>query len=78
MIRIRRVRRRLPVGRVYEVETDPQGPSRPSRRRVTRTPVRILEPLLGTGDAWSFVDAADRAWAEGKTGWAVEFEEHAE
>ncbi len=75
MIRIRRVRPRIRVGRVYEIETDA---SNLRQRRITRAPVRMLEPLVGVGDAWSFREAADRVWAEGNTGWAVEFEEHAE
>lgn len=66
------------MGRAYEIETDPVDHSNLCQRRVTRAPVRMLTPLVGVGDAWSLRDAADRAWAEGKTGWAAEFEEHAE
>jgi hypothetical protein len=78
VIRIRRIKPRLWLGRVYEIETDPVDPSTSRQRRVTRAPVRLLGPLVGVGDAWSLRDAADRAWAEGNTGWAVEFEDHAE
>lgn len=78
VIRIRRVRSRFPLGRTYEVQVQPQGRTQAEHRRVTRAPLRLLEPLLGTADAWSFIDEADRAWTEGKSGWAVEFEESAE
>jgi len=42
---------------------------------VTSTPRAVLEPLLGVGDAWSFVEEADRQWEAGNRDWAVEFEE---
>lgn len=38
-------------------------------------PKATLEPILGVGDAWSFVNEADRLWSQGERGWAVEFEE---
>lgn len=34
----------------------------------------MLEPDLGVGDAWSFIDAADREWSDGNLGWGVDFE----
>ena len=73
MIRIRRVPSRVPVGHVYEVEVAPHGMPRHYKR--TRTPSWLLEPILGRGDTWDFVCEADRQWASGNTGWAVEFEE---
>jgi hypothetical protein len=45
-----------------------------AERHITRVPNSILEPLLGVGDAWSFVHEADRQWKSGNGGWAVEFE----
>jgi hypothetical protein len=37
--------------------------------------VQTLEPVIGVGDAWSFVRAADEAWDRGDRGWAVEYAE---
>jgi hypothetical protein len=39
------------------------------------TAVRDLEKLVGVGDAWSFINAADRAFSEGSSSWAVEYNE---
>jgi hypothetical protein len=77
MIRIRRVPSKIPFSRAYEVELSPHGWPEGIRRHVTRSPNSILEPILGVGDAWSFVHEADRQWAAGNRGWAVEFEEEA-
>jgi hypothetical protein len=77
MIRIRRVPSKIPFypfSRLYEVEVAPRGRPEAAQRRVTRAPVAFLEPILGVGDAWSFVDEADRKWAAGNRGWAVEYE----
>jgi hypothetical protein len=74
VIRIRRVRTRVPLSRLYEVELSQRGS--PNRAlHVTRSPTSLLEATLGIGDAWSFVDEADRQWDAGNRGWAVEFEE---
>ena len=43
--------------------------------RITRSPNSVLEPLLGIGDAWSFVFDADHQWRLGERGLAVWFEE---
>ena len=75
MIRIRRVTSKLPFSRRYEVELAPHGWPENAQRQMTSTPKAVLEPLLGVGDAWSFVEEADRQWAAGNRGWAVEFEE---
>lgn len=75
MIRIRRVPSRLPFTRRYEVEVAPRDWPANARRQVTGTPRAVLEPLLGVGDAWSFVEEADRQWDAGNRDWAVEFEE---
>jgi hypothetical protein len=78
VIRIRQSGRGFGLAASTRSETDPVDRSTSGERRVTRAPVRLLYPLVGVGDAWSFRDAADRTWGEGNTGWAVEFEEHAE
>jgi len=49
-----------------------------ARRYITRVPNALLEPVVGVGDAWSFVHQADRQWKSGDRGWAVEFEEQAD
>jgi hypothetical protein len=75
VIRVRRVRGRWPFGRVYEVEYTPKADPTHGWHRVTRSPNSDLEPILGVGDAWSFVNEADRVWSDGERGWAVEFDE---
>jgi hypothetical protein len=69
VIRVRRVSSSLPLVRMYEVEVE--GHRERQRRGVA---VRRLEKVLGIGDAWSFIDAADRSWSEGSRSWAVEYE----
>lgn len=75
MIRIRRVPAKRLFSRLYEIELAPHGWPETAQRQDTRTPKAVLEPILGVGDAWSFVQEADRQWAAGNRGWAVEFEE---
>jgi hypothetical protein len=36
-------------------------------RHVTRTPVTLLDPYLGVGDAWTLVHASEARW-DGTTG----------
>lgn len=67
MIRIRRLPGRLLARRRYEVELRPDADSPPEWTRVTSTPVKLIEPHLGVGDAWSVIRAADEAW-DGKSG----------
>ena len=55
MIRIRRVQAKIQFSRLYEVEVAPHGWPETSRSHVTRAPNAVLEPILGVGDAWSFV-----------------------
>jgi hypothetical protein len=69
VIRIRRIDSRIPFLRRYEVEVA-------GDKRVTRSPVSVLESTLGVGDAWSFVDEADRRWNAGDRG-SVEFDQRA-
>jgi hypothetical protein len=75
VIRIRRRSSKIPFTRSYEVELSSPDSQEVPTRHLTKTPVRLLEPLLGVGDSWSFVEEADRQWSEGNRGWAVEFEE---
>lgn len=77
MIRVRRVARVL-LSRQYQIEYEPRDSSQAawnlesiSRGRAAQT----LLPMVGIGDAWAFVHAADSVWSSGDTGWAVEFEE---
>lgn len=76
MIRIRRVRSGLPLVRMYELEFDGAATDAPVKRENLRRgiAVRRLERELGTGDAWSFVQAADEAWDAGETAWAVAYQ----
>jgi hypothetical protein len=74
MIRIRRTPSWFPFLRRYEVELAPRGTGI-LERRISGNPIVFLQPILGVGDAWSFIDEADRQWVAGKRGWAVEFEE---
>lgn len=77
MIRIRRLRSKIPLSRLYEIELAPSGRSEAAERHVTRIPKALLEPILGVGDAWSFIQESDRQWVAGNHGWAVEFDEEA-
>jgi hypothetical protein len=70
VIRVRRVRSRLPLVRSYELDLAEKS------MRVRRgTALRHLEKSVGIGDAWSFINAADRAFSEGSSSWAVEYDE---
>lgn len=69
--RMRRVASRVPIGRVYELEIPgDQG----AERIVTRSPLSVLDPLLGVGDAWSLIDAANRAWDGERGEWVSLFD----
>jgi len=72
-IRVRRVHSALPLVRRYELHIQPNG--EPVQRVVLRrgSAVRRLERLLGIGDAWAFIRAADAHWAAGESA-AVEYE----
>lgn len=75
MIRVRRADSDLPFMRAYEIEFA-STPTEPAAERIARarrdTAVRRVERAVGTGDAWSFIEAADRAWDAGDRSWAVE------
>jgi hypothetical protein len=77
MIRVRRVDNGLPFVRTYEIEfaASPTDAVHERLRRARRgSAVKRLERDVGTGDAWSFVSAADVAWESGDRSWAVEYE----
>jgi hypothetical protein len=76
MIRIRRVPPGVPFLRTYELQfaasaTERSGESIKLRRGAA---LRRLERDIGTGDAWSFISAADQAWRAGDQAWAVAYE----
>jgi hypothetical protein len=64
--------------RVYELDLScgKRGVTHETLRLKRRKALIELEQRLGgPGDPWSFVDAADRAWAEGSRDCAVEYED---
>jgi hypothetical protein len=69
MLRVRRAATRFRWQRHYEVEAQETVVLRRGRA------VRYLEKLVGLGDAWAFVNAADAARESGQTGWAVEYDQ---
>jgi hypothetical protein len=69
MIRVRRTPTRFPWQRRYEIE------ARETVLLARGRAVRYLERLVGVGDAWAFLGAADVASASGQTGWAVEYDD---
>jgi hypothetical protein len=78
VIKIRRVPTSLPLVRRYDLELpggpgDLGGAERLTARRGEA--VRRLEKIVGVGDAWSFINEADRQWSAGNRSWAVEFDE---
>jgi hypothetical protein len=73
VIRLKRSAGRVPFARAYVLEISEEGQAA-ERARVRRVgAVRRLEKLVGVGDAWAFVNEADRVWAHGdRAAWAVE------
>jgi hypothetical protein len=76
VIRVRRVNSGLPLVCAYELEFAANEIASPTERANLRrgAAVRRLERDVGTGDAWSFITAADRAWDAKRATWAVEYE----
>lgn len=72
MIRVRRVRPKLPIGRAYEVEIQHEDGS--TETQITRSPRSVLAPTLGVGDLWAVIDAADRNWDGSAGAWASLYE----
>lgn len=66
MIRLRRLPSKGLLRRKrYEVEITPADVA--PVRRVTSTPVTLIDKYSGVGDAWALVHAADDAW-DGESG----------
>jgi hypothetical protein len=76
VIRIRRVTTGLPFLRTYELQFAASATEQPreSVKLHRGAALRRLERDIGTGDAWSFITAADQAWRAGDQAWAVEYE----
>jgi hypothetical protein len=72
-LRLRRIQRRSVLGKWYEVELPGPGQRGHTRRVVTRSPVALFAPILGVGDAWALVDAADRARTGERGEWVTRF-----
>lgn len=66
MIRVRRLPKRRFRRPPYEVEYRPASAAQ-GWRKVTAYPVFDIEKIVGTGDAWALIEAADHAW-DGSTG----------
>ena len=62
MIRIRRLPKRPFRRPPYEVEFRPADIEGGGWHKVTAYPVFEIEKIVGTGDAWSMIHAADAAW----------------
>ena len=75
IIRVRRVDSSWPF-RKYELELPPLEEPGSVEHLVTSRGIAIrrLEPYFDIREAYTFVAAADREWAEGNHGWAVEFD----
>jgi hypothetical protein len=67
---MRRIPRRFPVGRLYEVEIARMGEATPIAK-TTRTPVTLVDRYLGVGDAWALVHAADARWDGREGAWVT-------
>jgi hypothetical protein len=51
--------------RQYEVDF---GDS--STPQITAAPAKLIDPILGVGDAWAVIHAADEKWSGGVGPWA--------
>ena len=69
------MRRIPPVGvlrrRLYEVDFGGGTYGKGTSRQVSRTPVTVLDKVVGVGDAWALVRAADEAWDGATGGWVA-------
>ena len=67
------IRRVAPVGLIrrsrYELEI--VLPTGKRERRVTRSPVTVIDLHLGVGDAWAVVHAADKEWNGENGSWVT-------
>lgn len=77
MIRVKRVGGGVSFLRTYDLEFAP-APAAPASEQLNGVrrgaAVKRLERVVGTGDAWSFIEAADHAWDVGERSWAVEYQ----
>ena len=76
MIKLRRIDDRF-LSRRYHLHHVPRDSSKRDRDLSSisrRRAMRQLVDLVGIGDAWSFIHAADSAWESGDTGWAVQYD----
>jgi hypothetical protein len=72
MIRLRRIKPRFPIGRLYEVEIPNDAGV---DRVVTRSPLSILDPRVGVGEAWALIDAANRLWDGDSGEWVTLYDQ---
>lgn len=70
MIRVRRLPKRRFRRPSYEVEYRPAGPGQ-GWHKVTAYPVFDLETIIGTGDAWALIKAADQGWDGSAGDWVT-------
>lgn len=75
MVRVRRLRPRIPIGKLYELEYRPNGDPDAGFHGITRSPVDYLAPVLGSAAAAAAVREADRQWDAGSTHWVREWDE---
>lgn len=71
MIRLRRLRKRRFRRPQYEVEYRPTSQDSAGWLKTTAHPVFVIEKLLGTGDAWALIRAADAAREGSSGGWVT-------
>lgn len=70
MIRVRRLPKRRFGRPKYEVEYCPVTES-DGWTTITAYPVFDIEKIVGTGDAWALIKAADTAWDGSQGDWAI-------
>ena len=73
MIRVRRLPSQRFKRRWYEVQFIEPNTLGPKWSKKTRTPIAEMEQVLGVGDAWAVLRAADRAWNGGLGDWVTLF-----
>lgn len=76
MIRVRRLPPRIPVGKVYELEYQPENDPDAGWHGITRSPIKFVAPVLGLSGAHAFLEDADRTWDQGGgVQWAAQVQE---
>jgi len=73
MIRLRCLPKRRFRRPPYEVEYRPAAAGQ-GWHKVTAYPVFDIEKMIGTGDAWALIKAADRDWDGSAGDWVTFFE----